>query len=71
MNKIGKIILTMGTLVIIIVTIATFWKSDIIYWFTHTFDEKKYQVISPNEYYLQDNFIYVNNYTNTYISNNN
>lgn len=69
MNKIGKIILTMGTLVIIIVTIATFWKSDIIYWFTHTFDEKKYQVISPNEYYLQDNFIYVNNYTSNDVSN--
>lgn len=54
---------------IVIVTIGTFWQNDIIYWYTHTFNEKKYQVASSNEYFLEDNFSYVNNYTDNNVSN--
>ena len=54
---------------IVIVTICTFWQNDIIYWYTHTFNEKKYQGASSNEYFLEDNFSYVNNYTDNNVSN--
>lgn len=54
---------------IVIVTICTFWQNDIIYWYTHTFNEKKYQGASTNEYFLEDNFSYVNNYTDNNVSN--
>ena len=54
---------------IIIVTIGTFWKNDIIYWYTHTFKENIYKEAATNEYFLKDNFSYVNNYTDNDVSN--
>lgn len=54
---------------IIIVTIGTFCQNDIIYWYTHTFNESKYQGVTSNEYFLEDNFSYVNNYTDNDVSN--
>ena len=65
----SKIIFTVGFFIIVIVTVCTFWQTDIIYWYTHTFEESKYTEITTNEYFLNDNFSYVNNYTNNDVSN--
>lgn len=67
-NKGGKLILIFGGLAIIIVTICTFNKESITHkYFEYTID-KKYSNITTNDYYLEDNFSYVDNYTDTGIN---
>ena len=65
----SKTIFTIGFIIIIVVTVCTFWQNDITYWYTHTFNENKYQSVKANEYFLDDNFSYVNNYTDNDVSN--
>lgn len=65
----SKIIFSIGFFVIIVVTVATFWENDIVYWYTHTFNENNYTSASLNEYFYEDNFSYVNNYTGNDVSN--
>lgn len=68
-NKGGKLILLIGILSVIIVTICAFNKEKITHkYFEYTVD-KKYGSISTNEYFLEDNFNYVKNHTNTSIKN--
>jgi len=68
-NKGGKLILTIGILAIIIVTFCAFQKETITYkYYEYTID-KKYSLVPTNEYYLDDNFNYVNNHINTGIKN--
>lgn len=67
-NKGGKLILIFGGLAIIIVTICAFNKENITHkYFEYTID-KKYSNVTTNDYYLEDNFFYVDNYTDTGIS---
>lgn len=69
-NKGGKIILVTGILAIAIVTICAFEKDNITRkYYEYTID-KKYATTDVNDYYLEDNFNYVNNYTGTGIKNN-
>lgn len=68
-NKGGKLILIFGMLAIIIVTICAFNKEEITHkYFEYTVD-KQYKSIPTNEYYLEDNFEYVDNHINTGIKN--
>lgn len=66
-NKGGKLIIIMGILSIIIVTICTFNKETITHKYYEYTIEKKYHSLPTNEYFLEDNFIYVDNHTNTNI----
>lgn len=68
-NKSGKLILVIGILSIIIVTLFAFNKDTITHKYFEYTVEKKYGSTSTNEYYLEDNFEYVNNYINTNINN--
>lgn len=68
-NKGGKLIIIMGILSIIIVTVCAFNKEKITHKYYEYTIEKKYSAVSTNEYFLEDNFIYVDNHTNTGIKN--
>lgn len=68
-NKGGKLILIFGALSIIIVTICAFNKDTITHKYYEYTIEKKYSNTKINEYYLEDNFNYVENYINTDINN--
>lgn len=63
-----KIIIGVGIFVILVVSVATFKYNDIVYWYTHTFDEDSYVAVIPNNYFLKDNYLYVNNYTSNEVS---
>ena len=68
-NNGGKLILTVGFLSIIIVTICAFRKDDITLKYYEYTVEKNYGETPSNKYYIDDNFNYVNNYTNSGIKN--
>ena len=70
-KKGGKLIITFGTISIVIVTVCAFCKKDIIYKYYEYTVNKNYSStdIKVNDYYLEDNFEYVNNYTDTGIKN--
>lgn len=68
-NKGGKLIISIGILAIIIVTLCAFNKENITHKFFEYTIEKKYSNTTTNEYYLEDNFNYVNNHTNAGIKN--
>lgn len=63
-----NLFIIVSVLVILIITITTFEYEDIIYWYDHELTEEEYVEIDPNNYYLQDNFLYVNNFTSHEIS---
>lgn len=70
-NKGGKIILVTGVCAIVIVTICAFQKDNITRkYYEYTID-KKYASTPVNDYYIEDNFNYVDNYTDTSIKNSN
>lgn len=64
-----KIALCSGIVVIIIISIIAFKINDLRYWYEHTFNENSYIAVAPNNYYLEDNFLYINNYTKNIIYN--
>lgn len=70
-KKGGKLIITFGITAGAIVTLGAFFKDDIIYKYYEYSINKKYANIDNiiNNYYIEDNFEYVNNYTNTGINN--
>lgn len=68
-NKSGKLIVIVGILSIIIVTICAFGKNYITHKYYEYTIEKKYSKTTPNNYYLEDNFNYVDNYTEMGIKN--
>ena len=57
-----KTILSVGIIVIIIVTICTFFQSSIKYEITTRKIEHLYGVTKENEYFKEDHFNYVDNY---------
>ena len=68
-NKGGSLILVVGTISIIIVTVCAFNKDYIIHKYYEYTLNNKYLTQKTNEYYLEDNFNYVNNYMGIGISN--
>ena len=70
-KKGGKLIIACGTISIVLVTVCAFCKKDIIYKYYEYTVNKNYSStdIKVNDYYLEDNFEYVNNYTDTGIKN--
>ena len=64
-KKGGKLIIFCGIIAIIIVTVCAFCKNDIIYVYYKYNINNKYSNNDENDYYLEDNFKYVENYTNT------
>lgn len=68
-NKGGKLIILIGVLTITIVTYCAFNREKITYKYYEYTVEKKYSNTNTNEYYIEDNFNYVDNYTNTDIKN--
>lgn len=70
-NKYGKAILVTGFIAIVVVTICAFQKDKIVYkYYEYTID-KKYSKIDINDYYKDDNFNYVDDYTESGIKNRN
>ena len=57
-----KFILVIGAFVITIVSICTFFKSDISFLLTSKSVEREYGKTLENNYFMIDNFSYVNNY---------
>lgn len=68
-NNGGKLILIIGAIAIIIVTLCAFNKELITHKYFEYKIEKKYKSTPTNEYFLDDNFEYVYNYTDTDIKN--
>ena len=60
-NKGGSLILVVGTISIIIVTVCAFNKDYIIHKYYEYTLNNKYLTQKTNEYYLEDNFNYVDN----------
>lgn len=58
-----KAIITVGAFVITFITICTFFKSDIKFIVTSKSVEKQYGNIKENNYFVEDNFDYVENYS--------
>lgn len=70
-NKYGKAILVTGFIAIVVVTICAFQKDKIVYkYYEYTID-KKYSKININDYYKDDNFNYIDDYTESGIKNRN
>ena len=68
-NKGGKLIIVIGVLAIIVVTVVAFNKKAITYKYYEYIVDKKYSNSTTNEYYLEDNYNYVDNYIDTGINN--
>ena len=64
-NKGGKLILVAGIISIIIVTVCAFGKGSITHKYYEYNIDKKYANVNENEYYIEDNFNYVDNYKGT------
>lgn len=63
-----NVILAIGMFLIILVSFCAVDKDNIEYYFISKSIEHKYNDIEENQYYLEDNFNYVDNYTDTKIS---
>ena len=68
-NKGGKLIIVIGIISIVLVTICAFNKENIKYKYYEYTMSKKYSSQVANEYYIEDNFNYVENYTDIGIKN--
>lgn len=68
-NKGGKLIIVIGVISIVLVTICAFNKENIKYKYYEYTMNKKYSSQVANEYYIEDNFNYVENYTDIGIKN--
>lgn len=70
-NKNGKLIITTGIIAFVVVTVCAFNKEFITRKYYEYSIDKKYANANVNEYYLDDHFKYVENYTDTTINNKN
>lgn len=68
-RKSSIIILITGFLSVVIITICVCQKDNIIHSYYEYKIDKKYASTNVNDYYLEDNFSYVDNYTDTGIKN--
>ena len=64
-NNSGILIILIGVLAVIIVTICAFNKENITHKYFEYKIDKKYSNVPTNEYYLEDNFSYIDNHLNT------
>ena len=64
-----KFILCTSIIIILLLGLALYKLEDLSYWYEHTFNEKNYLKATPNNYYLEDNFLYVNNHAKNEIFN--
>ncbi len=64
-----KLIVGVGIFVIAVVAFVTLKCDDIIYWYNHSFNKDEYVSIAPNNYFVEDNFLYVNNYNKSEVFN--
>ncbi len=58
-----KFILGFGLFMIVLISIANFFKDDIIYSYNAYVIKTKYSNTTKNDYFLEDNFSYVDNYS--------
>lgn len=70
-NKNGKLLITTGIVSFAVITICAFNKEFITRKYYEFSIDKKYANANVNEYYLEDNFKYVENYEDTTIYNKN
>lgn len=63
-----NVILTIGIFMIILVSVCAVNKDKITYYFISNSIEKKYGTTIENEYYLDDNFDFIDDYTDAKIS---
>lgn len=68
-NKNGQLIIIMGIIAILITTFCAFGKDFITYKYYEYTVTKKYASSTPNDYYIEDNFEYVNNHKDIGIKN--
>lgn len=68
-NKNSIIIIITGIIAIVIVTICAFQKDKIIHKYYEYVVDKEYSKVNTNDYFVEDNFNYVDNYTETGIKN--
>ena len=68
-KKGGKLILIVGTISIIIITVCGFGRESITRKYYEYNIQKKYANILENEYYIEDNFNYVENYSGIGVKN--
>lgn len=68
-NKDNKVIFITCFICLIIVTVFTFGKEKIIHKYYELTIKEKYSNIVVNDYFVEDNFNYVDNYTDTKIHN--
>ena len=68
-NKGGKCLLVTGGIAIIFMSVCAFNKDNIIHRYYEYNIEKKYSSTDVNKYYIDDNFEYVNNYTDVSLHN--
>lgn len=64
-KKGGRLILIIGSILLVIVTLCAFEKDNIARKYLEYTINKKYSSSTLNEYYVEDNFNYVDNYTDT------
>lgn len=70
-NKNGKLIITTGIIAFVVVTVCAFNKEYITRKYYEYSIDKKYANANVNEYYIDDHFEYVENYSDTTINNKN
>lgn len=70
-NKDGKLVLTTGVIAIIVITVCAFEKDNITHKYYEYIIDKNYSASQINDYYLEDNFNYVNNFSDVGIKNKN
>lgn len=63
-----KAIITVGAFVITFITVCMVFKSDIRFLLTSRSVERQYGTTSENNYFMEDNFDYVENFTNTEVN---
>ena len=70
-KKGGKLIIAVGVTTACVVTVGAFFRKNIIYKYYEYSVNKNYSStnIKVNDYYLEDNFEYVNDYADTCIKN--
>lgn len=70
-NRNNFIIIITGIIAVIIVTVFAFQKDKIIHKYYEYIVDKEYSKVKTNDYFVEDNFSYVDNYTDTGIKNRN
>lgn len=71
MSRGGKVIISVGFLIVLILSICAFFKSDIEYMVVTKNIDRLYGTTVENDYFIEDNFDYVDNATDAILTNKN